>query len=277
MNAAQLFEQIQQKRSFLCVGLDTDLSRIPEFLLSKEDPIFEFNKAIIDATAEYAVAYKPNLAFYEHYGSSGWDSLQKTVKYIRVNHPNILTIADAKRGDISNTARMYAKTFFERLNFDAITLSPYMGQDTVEPFLNFEGKWAILLALTSNSSHSDFQLIENTATGKYIFEEVISKSLNWGTENSIMYVAGATHAEMLANIRKIAPDHFLLVPGVGEQGGNLANVAKYGMNSKCGLIINSSRGIIYADRSMRFAGAAKIKAMALQKEMERLLKEASLI
>ncbi|MFP4557710.1 MAG: orotidine-5'-phosphate decarboxylase [Bacteroidales bacterium] len=277
MNAAQLFEQIQKKRSFLCVGLDTDLSRIPEFLLSKEDPILEFNKTIIDATADYAVAYKPNLAFYEHSGASGWDSLQKTIKYIRINHPNILTIADAKRGDISNTARMYAKTFFERLNFDAITLSPYMGQDTVEPFLSFKGKWAILLALTSNNSYSNFQMIENATSGKYIYEEVIAKSLNWGTENNIMYVVGATRAEMLADIRKIAPDHFLLVPGVGEQGGNLANVAKFGMNSKCGLLVNSSRGIIYADRSMRFAGAAKTKAMILQKEMEVLLKEANLL
>ena len=268
MNAKELFEQIRLKRSFLCVGLDTDLSRIPEFLLSKEDPIFEFNKAIIDATADYAIAYKPNLAFYELHGATGWNSLQKTAKYIKTNHPNILTIADAKRGDIANTARMYARTFFQKLDFDAITLSPYMGHDTVEPFISFEGKWAILLALTSNKSFDDFQMLHCSHSDKKVFEEVITKSMNWGTENNIMYVVGATRAEMLKEIREIIPDHFLLIPGVGEQGGSLANVAKYGINNQCGLLVNSSRGIIYADRSMRFAGAARTKAMLLQKEME---------
>ena len=277
MNAKELFEQIRLKRSFLCVGLDTDLSRIPEFLLSKEDPIFEFNKAIIDATADYAIAYKPNLAFYELHGATGWNSLQKTAKYIKTNHPNILTIADAKRGDIANTARMYARTFFQKLDFDAITLSPYMGHDTVEPFISFEGKWAILLALTSNKSFDDFQMLHCSHSDKKVFEEVITKSMNWGTENNIMYVVGATRAEMLKEIREIIPDHFLLIPGVGEQGGSLANVAKYGINNQCGLLVNSSRGIIYADRSMRFAGAARTKAMLLQKEMELLLSQANLL
>jgi orotidine-5'-phosphate decarboxylase len=277
MNASQLFEQIKMKRSFLCVGLDTDLNRIPEFLLSKEDPIFEFNRAIIDATADYAVAYKPNLAFYELHGASGWSSLQKTVKYIRTKYPNIFTIADAKRGDIANTSRMYARTFFHHLDFHAITLSPYMGHNTVEPFLTFDGKWVILLSLTSNSSFDDFQLIENAKTGKHLYEEVISKSIHWGSENNMMFVVGATRAEMLSSIRKIIPDHFLLVPGVGEQGGSLADVAKYGLNSQCGLLVNSARGILYSDHSMRFAGAARTKAMLLQKEMEGLLKGAGLI
>ena len=277
MNASELFEQIKQKRSFLCIGLDTDLNRIPEFLLSKQDPIFEFNRAIIDATADYTIAYKPNLAFYELHGATGWNSLQKTVKYIRTNHPNILTIADAKRGDIANTSRMYARTFFNHLDFDAITLSPYMGHNTVEPFLTFEGKWAIILALTSNSSFDDFQLFKNPETGKRLFEEVIGKSLHWGNENNMMYVVGATRAEMLSDIRKIIPDHFLLVPGVGEQGGSLADVAKYGMNRQCGLLVNSARGILYSDNSMRFAGAARTKAMLLQKEMEGLLQAAGIL
>jgi orotidine-5'-phosphate decarboxylase len=277
MNASELFEQIKLKRSFLCIGLDTDLNRIPEFLLSKQDPIFEFNRAIIDATADYTIAYKPNLAFYELHGATGWNSLHKTVKYIRTNHPNILTIADAKRGDIANTSRMYARTFFNHLDFDAITLSPYMGHNTVEPFLTFEGKWAIILALTSNSSFDDFQLFKNTETGKRLFEEVIGKSMHWGNENNMMYVVGATRAEMLSDIRKIIPDHFLLVPGVGEQGGSLADVAKYGMNKQCGLLVNSARGILYSDNSMRFAGAARTKAMLLQKEMEGLLQAAGIL
>lgn len=277
MNSTELFEQIKQKRSFLSIGLDTDLNRIPEILLSKEDPIFEFNKAIIDATADYAIAYKANLAFYEINGASGWNSLQKTIKYIRKNHPNIFTIADAKRGDIANTSRMYARAFYQHLDFHAITLSPYMGQDTVEPFLTFEKKWVILLALTSNNSFDDFQMEVNTESKRLLYETVIEKSMHWGTENNMMYVVGATRAEMLEDVRKIAPDHFLLVPGVGEQGGSLVDVAKYGMNNKCGLLVNSSRGILYSDNSMRFADAARTKAMQLQKQMETLLQEANLI
>ncbi|MDD2197041.1 MAG: orotidine-5'-phosphate decarboxylase [Bacteroidales bacterium] len=277
MNSKELFEQIKQKRSFLCVGLDTDLGRIPEILLSKEDPIFEFNKAIIDATADYAIAYKANLAFYEINGASGWNSLQKTIKYIRTNHPDIFTIADAKRGDIANTSRMYARAFYHHLDFHAITLSPYMGQDTVDPFLTFEKKWVILLALTSNTSFDDFQMEVNGETKKLLYETVIEKSMHWGTENNMMYVVGATRAKMLEDVRKIIPDHFLLVPGVGEQGGSLADVAKYGMNKQCGLLVNSSRGILYADNSMRFADAARAKAMQLQKQMKTLLDEANLI
>lgn len=277
MNAHQLFEQIRTKRSFLCVGLDSDMTRIPEFLLTKPDPLFEFNRLIIDATAPYAVAFKPNLAFYEVHGASGWNSLQKTVKYIRTKYPTLFIIADAKRGDIANTSRMYAKTFFTSLGFDAVTLSPYVGQDTVEPFLNFDDKWAIILALTSNNSYADFQLIENAKTGKRLFEEVILKSMHWGTDDNMMYVVGATRAELLLDIRKLIPEHFLLIPGVGEQGGSLADVARNGMNDRCGLLVNSSRGIIYADRSMRFAGTAKTAAMLLQKEMEGLLKERGLL
>ncbi len=277
MDAQQLFEQIKAKRSFLCVGLDSDLNKIPEILLSKSDPLFEFNKAIIDSTAPYAVAYKINSAFYELHGASGWNSLQKTIKYIRTNHPQIFTIADVKRGDIANTARMYAKTFFKTLNFDAVTLSPYMGHDSIEPFLNFENKWSIILALTSNSSFSDFQMFENPNTGKKLFEEVVQKSMHWGSENNTMYVVGATRTDMIARIRELAPEHFFLVPGVGEQGGNLAQVAKNGMNHRCGLLVNSSRGIIYADNTIRFSGAARTVAMLLQKEMEELLGEANLI
>ncbi|HDP54151.1 MAG TPA: orotidine-5'-phosphate decarboxylase [Bacteroidetes bacterium] len=277
MTSAQLFEQIKLKRSFLCIGLDTDLSRIPEILLSKNDPIFEFNKAIIDATADYAVAYKPNLAFYELHGASGWNSLQKTIKYIRKNYPNIFTIADAKRGDIANTSRMYARTFFQHLNFHAVTLSPYMGQDTADPFLAYESKWVIVLALTSNNSFDDFQIDPIGENQKPLYQKVIEKSMHWGTENNTMYVVGATRAEMLSEVRKIAPDHFLLVPGVGEQGGSLKDVAKHGMNKHCGLLVNSSRGILYSDNSMRFAGAARTKAMLLQNEMETLLKEHKLI
>ncbi|HPF92536.1 MAG TPA: orotidine-5'-phosphate decarboxylase [Tenuifilaceae bacterium] len=277
MTSAELFEQIRLKKSFLCIGLDTDLNRIPEILLSKDDPIFEFNKAIIDATADYAVAYKPNLAFYELHGASGWNSLQKTIKYIRKNHPSIFTIADAKRGDIANTSRMYARTFFQHLDFHAVTLSPYMGQDTADPFLAFESKWVILLALTSNNSFDDFQIEPVGENQKPLYQKVIEKSMHWGTENNTMYVVGATRAEMLSDVRKIAPDHFLLVPGVGEQGGSLKDVAKHGMNKQCGLLVNSSRGILYSDNSMRFAGAARTKAMLLQNEMETLLKEHKLI
>jgi len=277
MTSAELFEQIRLKKSFLCIGLDTDLNRIPEILLSKDDPIFEFNKAIIDATADYAVAYKPNLAFYELHGASGWNSLQKTIKYIRKNHPSIFTIADAKRGDIANTSRMYARTFFQHLDFHAVTLSPYMGQDTADPFLAFESKWVILLALTSNNSFDDFQIEPIGENQKPLYQKVIEKSMHWGTENNTMYVVGATRAEMLSDVRKIAPDHFLLVPGVGEQGGSLKDVAKHGMNKQCGLLVNSSRGILYSDNSMRFAGAARTKAMLLQNEMETLLKEHKLI
>lgn len=277
MDSHELFEQIKQKRSFLSVGLDTDLNRIPEILLSKEDPIFEFNKAIIDATADYAIAYKANLAFYEINGASGWNSLQKTIKYIRTNHPNIFTIADAKRGDIANTSRMYARAFYQHLDFHAITLSPYMGQDTVDPFLTFEKKWVILLALTSNTSFDDFQMEINSENKKMLYETVIEKSMHWGTENNMMYVVGATRAKMLEDVRKIVPHHFLLVPGVGEQGGSLADVAKYGMNNQCGLLVNSSRGILYSDNSMRFADAAGAKAMLLQRQMETLLAEANLI
>jgi orotidine-5'-phosphate decarboxylase len=277
MDASQIFEQIKLKRSFLCIGLDSEIAKIPEFLLTKKDPIFEFNKAIVDATAEYAVAYKANLAFYEYRGAAGWDSLHRTISYIKKNHPNIFTIADAKRGDISNTSRMYAEAYFKVFGFDAVTLSPYIGHDTVAPFLVQQGKWAILLALTSNSSFDDFQMLKCSESGKFLFEEVISKSMHWGTENNMMYVVGATRADLLGEVRNLAPDHFLLVPGVGEQGGSLAEVARKGMNGRCGLLVNSARGIIYADRTMRFAGAAKTAAIKLQKEMEKLLSDSGLL
>lgn len=277
MNSDQLFEQIRKKKSFLCIGLDTDLSKIPQHILACEDPIFEFNKAIIDAAAAYVVAVKPNLAFYEVHGAAGWNSLAKTLKYIRKKYPELFLIADAKRGDITSTAKMYARTFFQTLDCDSITISPYMGKDSVSPFLDYNNKWAILLALTSNESYSDFQMLESKDSGKRLFEEVIEKSSKWGTPDNIMYVVGATRAELFIDIRKVAPEHFLLVPGVGEQGGSLKDVAKYGLNSKCGLLVNSSRGIIYADNTERFADVAGQKAKSLQKEMEEILQISELL
>lgn len=272
MNFTQLFEQIKKKKSFLCVGLDSDIAKIPAHLLDAEDPVFEFNKAIVDATAEYAIAYKPNIAFYESRGLEGWRSLEKTVKYIKVNHPEVFTIADAKRGDIGNTSQMYAKAFLETLDFDAITVAPYMGEDSVTPFLQYPEKWVILLALTSNKGAYDFQFFEQE--GEKLYEKVLKKSQEWGNARNMMYVVGATKADMLGGIRRIVPDHFLLVPGVGAQGGSLEEVAKYGMNKHCGLIVNSSRGIIFADKTERFAIRAGEEARALQQSMERLLAEA---
>ena len=269
MNRQELISQIELKQTFLCVGLDTDIKKIPTHLLDSEDPIFEFNKQIIDATKDFCVAYKPNIAFYESMGVSGWNSLQKTLDYI----PNdIFTIADAKRGDIGNTSDMYARAFFENMNFDAVTVAPYMGSDSVTPFLEFENKWAIVLALTSNKGGLDFQTIKSE-NGKALFEEVLETSNKWGTDENMMYVVGATRAEQLSDIRKIIPNHFLLVPGVGVQGGNLREVAKYGMNSDCGLLVNSSRGIIYAGKGIDFAEKAREEAQKLQQEMTVLLSE----
>lgn len=270
MNSKQLTEEIKAKGSFLCVGLDSDIKKIPNHLLSDEDPIFAFNKAIIDATAQYTVAYKPNLAFYEADGEKGWISYEKTVKYIKDKYPNIIIIADAKRGDIGNTSEMYARAFYEQSSVDAVTLSPYMGIDTVSPFLKYEGKWAVLLALTSNPSSADFET-EKMASGEYLYEMVLRKSSKWGTEDNIMYVVGATKAAMLSDIRKIVPNHFLLVPGVGAQGGSLSEVAKYGMTSGCGLLVNSSRAIIFADSTERFAEVAGEQARIMRDEMAQLM------
>jgi len=267
MDRKAIFDQIQKKASFLCVGLDTDLSKIPHHLLQEKDPVFEFNRRIIDATADFAVAYKPNIAFYEALGPKGWESLQQTLEYIP---KNIFTIADAKRGDIGNTSSLYAKAFFETMDFDSITVAPYMGVDSVRPFLEFKDKWVILLALTSNEGSKDFQLIISR-DGKPLFQEVLEKSALWGTPENLMYVVGATRGEKIAEVRKIVPDHFFLVPGVGAQGGSLEEVAKYGMNSQCGLLVNSSRGIIYAAKDQHFAAAAKSEAKKLQQEMEVLL------
>lgn len=275
MNYNQLFEQIKQKKSFLCVGLDSDIAKIPAHLLTTEDPVFAFNKAIIDATAGVTIAYKPNIAFYESRGVEGWVSLEKTMKYIKSKYPEIFTIADAKRGDIGNTSQMYAKAFLQTLDFDSITVAPYMGEDSVTPFLEYDEKWVILLALTSNKGAFDFQFFENE--GEKLYEKVLKKSQDWGTAENMMYVVGATKAEMLGGIRKIVPEHFLLVPGVGAQGGSLEEVAKYGMNSHCGLIVNSSRGIIFADKTENFAVRAGEEASKLQKDMEILLKEAGIV
>jgi len=271
MNNQQLFENIREKGSFLCVGLDTDIKKIPAFLLDTTDPIFAFNKEIIDATARYAVAYKPNLAFYESEGLEGWRSLEKTVHYLHENYPDIFLIADAKRGDIGNTSSMYAKAFFEKMKFDAITVAPYMGEDSVKPFLAYEGKKVVLLALTSNKGAFDFQYIADNK-GERLFEKVIRTSLNWGTAENMMYVVGATKAEELADIRKIIPHHFLLVPGVGAQGGSLQEVANYGMNKQCGLLVNSSRAIIYASTGQDFALKAAESAKTTRNEMFELLK-----
>ncbi len=274
MTREELFNNIKKKNSFLCVGLDTDITKIPKHLLKAEDPAFEFNKQIIDATKEYAVAYKPNLAFYETQGANGWISLEKTINYINQTCQDVFTIADAKRGDIGNTSLMYAKAFFETLNFDSITVAPYMGEDSVTPFLQHKNKWAIVLALTSNKGAHDFQTIMINAeieNQNYLYQEVIEKSMRWGTSDNMMYVIGATQADMLTDIRTIIPDHFLLVPGVGAQGGSLQEVAKYGMNAQCGLLVNSSRGIIYASTNEDFADVANQEAKKLQIEMKQLL------
>ena len=275
MNQTELFENIVKKRSFLCVGLDSEIEKIPTFLLKEKDPVFEFNKRIIDATHKYSVAYKPNVAFYECYGSKGWLTLEATVRYIKENYPDIFVIADAKRGDIGNTSKMYAKAFLENMPFDAITVAPYMGEDSVTPFLSYKEKWVVLLALTSNKGADDFQY--HNEDGIKLFERVLSVSQKWGTFNNMMYVVGATRAEMLKDIRKIVPDHFLLVPGVGAQGGSLEDVARYGMNSKCGLLVNSSRGIIFADSTENFGKVAGEKSHEMQIEMEKYLSEHSLI
>lgn len=270
MTKKQLFEQITKKNSYLCVGLDTDIKKIPSHLLKEKDPIFEFNRQIIDATAEYAVAYKPNIAFYEALGAKGWESLQRTIEYIP---QECFTIADAKRGDIGNTSGLYARTFFDKsssgLDFDSVTVAPYMGSDSVMPFLEFEGKWVILLALTSNAGGDDFQQLP--IGDKHLFEKVILTSQQWADSERMMYVVGATKADKLLEIREIAPEHFLLVPGVGAQGGSLEEVSKYGMNKQCGLLVNSSRAIIYASSGENFAQVAAKEAQAVQQEMKKYL------
>lgn len=270
MNRQKLVENIRRKQSFLCVGLDTDPLKIPAHLASHTDAMFEFNKAIIDATAPYCVAYKPNLAFYESFGAKGWDVLDRTVKYLKANYPDQFIIADAKRGDIGNTSKLYARSFFEHLDVDAITVAPYMGEDSVSPFLGYEGKWVILLALTSNKGSHDFQLIKDE-NGTPLFEQVIQTSSKWAGPEEMMYVVGATQGRMFEDIRRVAPKSFLLVPGVGAQGGSLEEVVKYGMIDDCGLLVNSSRGIIYASSGEDFADRAREEAAKLSVEMARLL------
>jgi orotidine-5'-phosphate decarboxylase len=269
MNKKQLFENIVRKQSFLCIGLDTDIEKIPKHLLKEEEPVFSFNKAIIDATADYCVAYKPNLAFYESAGIEGQIALDKTIDYIKQNYPDQFVIADAKRGDIGNTSQMYARAFFQNADYDAVTVAPYMGEDSVKPFLLYD-KWVILLALTSNKGSLDFQLMAD-ANGERLFEKVLKKSQEWASDEQMMYVVGATQGELFADIRKIVPHHFLLVPGVGAQGGSLEKVAKYGMNSQCGLLVNSSRAIIYASDSESFAEAARVEAKKVRDEMAEYL------
>jgi orotidine-5'-phosphate decarboxylase len=271
MTSREIFQQILKKRSFLCVGLDPEISKLPACVSDSEDPIFEFNRRIIDATHMYTVAYKPNFAFYESYGARGMAALDRTVRYINKLDTNIFIIADAKRGDIGNTSKMYARAVFGEMPFDAVTVAPYMGEDSVTPFLSYPGKWAIVLALTSNRGADDFQY--HPGSGQRLFERVLTVSQRWGTVDNMMYVVGATRAEMLADIRRIVPDHFLLVPGVGAQGGSLGEVSRYGMNSHCGLLVNSSRGIIYADSSDSFDTVAGEKASDMQKEMEVYLAE----
>ena len=267
MTRKELVEQIFTKNSFLCVGLDPDLNKLPKHLLETDDPIFEFNKAIIDATKEFCVAYKPNLAFYECLGTKGWESFQKTIEYIP---KECLIIADAKRGDIGNTSLYYAKTFFETYNCDAITVAPYMGADSIQPFLTYENKWTVVLAMTSNQGAQDFQFLESNGTP--IYESVVKKCMEWGTRENMMFVVGATRSEDIIKMRKVAPDHFFLVPGVGAQGGSLEEVVNFGMNRDCGILVNSSRGIIYADQSENFAIGAKKEALKIQSEMGEYLK-----
>lgn len=272
MTRKEIIDHIRESRSFLCVGLDTDLKKIPEHLLSEEDPMFAFNKAIVDATAPYCVAYKPNIAFYESLGVDGWLALQKTVDYIRQNHPRHFIIADAKRGDIGNTSKMYATTFFEKMDFDSVTVAPYMGSDSVKPFLDHSGRWVILLALTSNPGSHDFQIMED-ADGTPLWRRVIETSQHWADEEQMMYVVGATQGRMFEQIRRAAPRSFLLVPGVGAQGGSLEEVCRYGFNDDCGLLVNSSRGIIYASNGSDFAEAAAAAAKELAGKMADILDE----
>ncbi len=275
MNKQELFNIIKEKRSFLCIGLDSDQEKIPQHLLKFDDPVFEFNKQIIDATHDICVAYKPNLAFYESRGIKGWESFEKTIKYLHKFKKSIFTIADAKRGDIGNTSKQYAKAFLDPeipgLDFDALTVAPYMGKDSVSPFLAYKNKWVILLALTSNIGAYDFQFLEGLPDNEKLYQKVIKKSLEWGDEDNMMYVVGATKAEMLTEIRKIIPNHFLLIPGVGAQGGSLEEVAKYGLNDTCGLLVNSSRGIIFASDKIDFAEKAREKAMELRDQMHEIL------
>lgn len=272
MNRKELVRQIKEKQSFLCVGLDTDLKKIPQHLLKEEDPLFAFNKAIIDATAPYCVSYKPNLAFYEAFGVKGLMAFEKTIRYLKQNYANHFIIADAKRGDIGNTSAMYARTFFEEYDVDSLTVAPYMGEDSITPFIGYEGKWVILLALTSNKGSHDFQLTEDK-DGERLFEKVLKTSQQWATDEQMMYVVGATQGQMFQDIRRLAPTHFLLVPGVGAQGGSLQEVCKYGIIKDCGLLVNSSRGIIYASNSEDFAEVAAMKARELQQEMAIELKK----
>ena len=276
MTKQELFENIKRKESFLCVGLDTDINKIPEHILNiSDDPIFDFNVEIIKATADLCVAYKPNLAFYESIGLAGWDALERTVNFIRAEYPDQFIIADAKRGDIGNTSAMYARTFFGNMDFDAVTIAPYMGEDSVAPFLTYENKWAIVLALTSNKGAFDFQYMEQN--GEKLFEKVLRTSKQWASDEKMMYVVGATKAEMLSDIRKIIPNHFLLVPGVGAQGGSLREVAQYGLNDMCGLLVNSSRQIIYASTEADFKDAARNEAKRLQIEMAEILRSNHLV
>lgn len=276
MDRQAIIANIRRKASFLCVGLDTDIKKIPAHLLGEDDPIFAFNKAIIDATAPYCVAYKPNLAFYECGGLKGWAAFEKTVAYLKENHPDQFIIADAKRGDIGNTSAMYARSFFEEMDIDALTVAPYMGEDSVTPFLGYDGKWVILLALTSNKGSHDFQLTEDKA-GERLFEKVLRTSQQWAGPDRMMYVVGATQGSLFADIRRIVPDHFLLVPGVGAQGGSLEEVCRYGMNTECGLLVNSSRGIIYASGGTDFADVAAVKAKELQEQMAGQLRQHGII
>lgn len=276
MTRDELFRQIRLKRSFLCIGLDTDIQKIPEFLKKEPDPVFSFNKAIIDHTHDLCVAYKPNLAFYESLGADGWRSLEKTVSHIRKHYPEQFIIADAKRGDIGNTSGLYARAFFEKMQVDAVTVAPYMGEDSVKPFLAYPGKWVVLLALTSNKGAADFQYF-TSEQGEQLYEHVLRTSGNWGSSDQMMYVVGATRAQSLEEIRKIIPDYFLLVPGVGAQGGSLEEVAQSGMNEQCGLLVNSSRAIIYASDGEDFAQRARDEALNVQVDMEELLLEAELI
>ena len=271
MTRQQLIDNIRRKQTFLCVGLDTDLKKIPRHLLGEDDPVFAFNRAIIDATAPYCIAYKPNIAFYESKGTKGWMALEKTLAYIREQHPDQFIIADAKRGDIGNTSAMYARTFFEEMDVDAVTVAPYMGEDSVTPFLGYRGKWVILLALTSNKGSADFQLTEDK-DGERLFEKVLRKSQEWADAEQMMYVVGATQGRAFEEIRRIVPQHYLLVPGIGAQGGSLEEVCRYGMNDQCGLIVNSSRAILYADSTERFAEVAAEKAHEVQQQMEKELR-----